>query len=207
MRAALILMGGPAVPDGPKLKAHGVTRLYYEARDPQVTKESLDMLRKAGFEVGIDYDPGWDNDPSPARVAQLIVAHLKRLGGIGAQMAVMLDMEVHNAVYAEAILREFRKLQPGRNIIWTLESEQAGWFDPSLVALINEYSQLRVAPQFYGGDMTPFAGDQAFKDLIVHGVSATRLVGFYGLRDQHWNPVLIPLWWDGILYVESMSQL
>jgi hypothetical protein len=207
MRAALVLMGGPQWPNGPKLKAHSITRLYYEARDPQINAEFFKTLRGLNYEVGIDYDPGWDGYPTAANAAARIVYHLKRLGGIGAQMAVMLDMEHHDPAYAEAILREFRALQPGRNIIWTLESFQAGWFQPSLVALINEYAQLRVAPQFYGGNMTPFAGDQAFKDLILHGVSVSRLVGFYGLRDQYEHPVRIPEWWDGILYVENFEQL
>jgi hypothetical protein len=210
-------MGGPKWPDGTKLKAHGVTRLYYEARDPQFTADVAKTLRGLGYEVGLDYDPSWDGWPPPEAAVQKVLKHLVRLGSLKANtdgsltplapMPVMLDMEHHDPVYAEAFLREFRRLQPGRNIVWTLESMQAGWFDDSLVELLNEYAQLRVAPQFYGGDMTPFAGDQAFKDLIVHGVNAARLVGFYGLRDQHEAPLPIPLWWDGILYVEHMSQL
>lgn len=217
MKAALILLGGPQIPDGTKLKAHGITRLYYEARDPQFTASVAKTLRGYSYEVGIDYDPGWDSWPTPEAAVQKVLAHLIRLGSLKrntdgtysslAPMPVMLDMEHHDPVWAEAFLREFRRLQPGRNIVWTLESMQAGWFDQSLVDFVNDYAQLRLAPQFYGGDMTPFAGDQAFKDLILYGVSASRLVGFYGLRDQFETPIPIPLWWDGILYVENMQQL
>jgi hypothetical protein len=217
LNAALVLLGGPKWPDGAKLKAHGIRRLYYEARDTQVDTAFFKQLRTWGYEAGIDYDPSWDGWPAPVKAVDKVIGHLIKFGALKrnadgslsnlAPMPVMLDMEHHDPVYAEAFLREFRDRQPGRNIVWTLESMQAGWFEPSLVALINDYAQLRVAPQFYEGDMTPMAADQSFKDLIVYGVSPTRLVGFYGLRDQYEQPIAIPTWWDGILYVERLSQL
>lgn len=209
MRAAYVLAGGPKWPDGGKLSRTPdgpVTRLYYEARDWQVDLSFATDLRKLGYEVGTGYDPKWTNYAySPEKYAALIVEARKRVGG----GPLLPDVELHDPWFVYALMKELHRLLPGVNICWTLESFQGGWVDDlrDLIDFINDTPQCRVAPQYYSGGMAPFAPDTATRDLIRAGLSLDRLVGFYPLRDQGWNRLPVPSYWDGILYLERWDLL
>ena len=210
MKAALVCGGGPKWPDGAKLKRARVTRLYYEANNPEVDAAFMAQLRAWGYEVGVMRDPVWSNyNDDPQTFIAKVNADIARLAPKPPnkprpQIAVMLDIERHDEAYVYNSLVEFRRTQPGRNVIWTLEYHQAGWFSDRLVKLVNDYPQLRVVPQCYYGSMDDAVDTQAAaRDLYTShgGVNDNRIAFFYTLRKP------LPLEWDGCLYLEGWQQL
>ena len=198
------------MPDGEKLKRAGVTRLYYEANNPEIDAPFMAQLRTWGYEVGVMRDPVWQNySDTPEQFIDKVNADVarfapKRPNGTRPQLAVMLDIERHDEDWVFRALSKFRETQPGRNVIWTLEYHQAGWFSERLVNLINGYPQLRVLPQLYYGSMeTVVDSHAAARDLAQPhgGVNDDRLGFFYSLRSA------VPHDWDGCLYLESWNQL
>jgi hypothetical protein len=217
LKAALVIGGGPKWPDGEKLKRARVTRLYYEGSNLVIDAAFAKQIRDWGYEMGLMQDPIWDNynltpedwinkrvNPNIARLAP------KGPDGKRPQLAVMLDIERHDEAWVRQALTEFRRTNPGRNVIWTMEYHQGGWFSPDLVSLINGYPQLRVLPQLYYGDMSNCIDSHAAaRDLYTLGGAVTQEAGiqdnrlgfFYSLR------VPIPHDWDGCLYLENWTQL
>jgi hypothetical protein len=211
VKAALVLKGGAKWPDGQKLARAGVTRLYYEANDPQVDAAFMRQLRDWGYEVGVMRDPVWSNyNQSPEQWIATVNADIARLApknpssGKRPQLAVMLDIERHDSDYVYRALCEFDRTQPGRNYIWTMEYHQAGWFSQQMVDHINADAQCRLLPQLYYGDMSNCVDSHAAaRDLATPhgGIRDDRIGFFYSLR------VPIPHDWDGCLYLENWSQL
>lgn len=210
MKAVLILKGNAKIPDGEKLKRAGVKRCYYEAIDPQVDSAFFRDLRSWGFEAGVMWVPNWYGDPSPTQFIAQVNQDIDRLAPRNPQtgkrppLSAMLDIEVHSESYVYDSLTLFNTVHPGRNLCWTCEFHQAGWFSKRLVDFINGDAQTKVAPQCYYGDMNHAVSDHAAaRDLYTPhgGINDSRICFFYTLR------VPLPLEWDGILYLESWSQL
>ena len=210
MKATLVTSGGPKWPDGGKLKRAGVTRLYYEANNPEIDAAFMQQLRAWGYEVGVMRDPVWSNyNDTPEQFVAKVNADIARFapkppGKPRPQLAVMLDIERHDEAYVYNSLVEFRRTQPGRNVIWTMEYHQAGWFSDRLVRLVNDYAQLRLLPQLYYGSMENVVDSHAAaRDLATPhgGINDNRVCFFYSCREA------IPHDWDGCLYLESWTQL
>jgi hypothetical protein len=208
MKAALILKGGPAIPNGDKLTRAGVKRCYFEANNPDVNAKFMQQMRGWGYEVGVMRDPVWNNyNDTPQQFIARVNADIDRLApkrpdGRRPQLAVMLDIERHDPAYVLAALSAFRDSQPGRNVVWTMEYHQAGWFTPDLIDYINGYPQCKAVPQLYYGDMSNTVDSHASaRDMAAAGVADARLCFFYSLR------VPAPHDWDGVLYLENWTQL
>jgi hypothetical protein len=211
VKAALVIGGGPKWPDGNKLARAGVTRLYYEGSNLVIDAAFAKQIRDWGYEMGLMQDPVWDNynltpedwinkrvNPNIARLAP------KGPDGKRPQLAVMLDIERHDEAWVRQALTEFRRTNPGRNVIWTMEYHQAGWFSQQMVDHINADAQCRLLPQLYYGDMSNCVDSHAAaRDLATPhgGIRDDRIGFFYSLR------VPIPHDWDGCLYLENWSQL
>jgi hypothetical protein len=125
---AFVNPGGPKVPDIAKAKRYGITRLYWEARDPQISAGLFLAIRERGMEVGIMRDPSWDQS-SAIDLARELDADLGRLGSSNSQCAVLADIEYHDPAYITAFLGEWRALRPHRVTGWTFEPLQGGWMD------------------------------------------------------------------------------
>lgn len=200
MKAALVLRGGPRFPQWEKLKRYGVTRVYWEAEDPQLDAKLLDDVRARPcdadptrrYEVGIMRDPSWGNNDA-RDLADTIDEDLTRLGSGAKQCAVMADVEFHNARYVTDFLTFYRELRPTRPLSWTLEPNQGGWFAPELVQKINADQNLVVSPQLYYSKMEPAIESLVALNLSQAGVQESRIRCFYGL-----NNCLAA--WDGFLY-------
>jgi hypothetical protein len=208
VKACLVCGGGPKWPDGQKLARAGVTRLYYEANNPEIDAAFMQQLRDWGYEAGVMRDPVWNNyTDSPEQFIAKVNDDIDRLApknpdGSRPQLAVMLDIEKHDADYVYRALKEFDRTNTGRNYVWTMEYHQAGWFSPELVDHINADAQCRVVPQLYYGDMSNCVDSHASaRDMYAVRVNDNRLAFFYSLR------VPIPHDWDGVLYLESWEQL
>jgi hypothetical protein len=211
VKAALVLKGGAKWPDGEKLARAGVTRLYYEANDPQIDAAFMQQLRDWGYEAGVMRDPVWSNyNDTPEQWIAKVNADIARLApknpstGKRPPLSVMLDIERHDSDYVYRALREFDRTNPGRNYIWTMEYHQAGWFSQEIVNHVNADPQCRVLPQLYYGDMSNCVDSHAAaRDLYTPhgGINDDRICFFYSLR------VPIPHDWDGCLYLENWEQL
>src|SRR5207302_9529456 len=104
---AFVNPGGPQVPDLAKAKRYGITRLYWQANDPQISAGLLLAIRERGMEVGIMRDPSWDN-ASAIDLARELDADLGRLGSSVSQCADLADIEYHDPAYSTAFLGELR---------------------------------------------------------------------------------------------------
>src|SRR5205814_6299852 len=110
---AFVNPGGPKVPDLAKAKRNGITRLYWQANDPQISTGLLLAIRERGYEVGIMRDPSWDNFDA-TDLAHALNDDLLRLGADNSQCAVLADIEYHNVIYLALFLKTWRELRPRR---------------------------------------------------------------------------------------------
>lgn len=213
MKQAEVLRGGPAGIDGKKAKDWKLTRLIWEAIDPNATPKLFKDVRAAGIGVATLRDPTWgfftaaEVDAgkrsllSPEDFAAQCDADLSDRG-FGStsgpdSCACVMDIEVHDPQYVIDAITAFRALRPKRTLVWTLESMQAGWFTPQLVGLINSDPNLIVSPQLYFGSprMYPVSERLACDDLIIgKSVRRDRVKAFYDAEKT------VPYGWDGILY-------
>lgn len=191
MHAAFVNPGGPQVPDLVKAKRYGITRLYWEARDPQISSGLFMAIRERGFEVGIMRDPSW-NPLSAAALAHTLNDDLLRLGASQSQCAVLADIEYHNAAYVFDFLHAWRALRPHRVTGWTLEPFQGGWVTKELAAMILQ-SQVTVFPQAYFGNGVPTDVDETRCNLIEAKIPRGMCAAFY-------NALHLPRYWDGIAF-------
>jgi hypothetical protein len=207
VKSVLVTGGGPKWPNGDKLKGAGLKRLYYEANNPELDAAFFQQLRDWGYEVGVMRDPVWnDYSSTPEQFIAQVNGDIARFApkkpnGTRPQLAVMLDIERHDPDYVVRALQEFKRTQPGRNVCWTLEFHQAGWFSDELVRLVNTYgNQLKVLPQLYLGSMDAVVDSHAAARDMAR-VNDERLAFFYSCR------VPLPIGWDGCAYLESWAQL
>jgi hypothetical protein len=188
---AFVNPGGPKVPDIAKAKQYGITRLYWEARDPQISAGLFLAIRERGVEVGIMRDPSWDQS-SAIDLARELDADLGRLGSSNSQCAVLADIEYHDPAYITTFLGEWRALRPARMTGWTCEPLQGGWMAPNFVQAVNQASVF-VFPQSYLGNMSPVDPDLVRSDLIERGFRRSGIGVVY-------NAAHIPTHWDGIAF-------
>lgn len=188
---AFVNPGGPQVPDLAKAKRYGITRLYWQANDPQISAGLFTAIRERGMEVGVMRDPSWSH-AAAIDLARMLDADLVRLGSSQSQCAVLADIEYHDPAYVMAFLREWRDLRPNRVTGWTLEPLQGGWMDHGFRQDVKKY-RVTIFPQTYLGNMTPVAADVVRCDLIERGFSRCEVVMVYDAAD-------IPTHWDGIAF-------
>lgn len=181
-------------PDFAKLQTIGATGVAFDIRDA-ISRSYLQSLKKDSLLDPYVYStPHWpETDELNGRgfaewTSQRLDEIAPRTGQ--AMPAVCLDIEHHDSKFVYECLRRWRELRPTRITDWTLESFQFGWEDEvgfhkgwasSLVPVVEEFDVL-VAPQFYKGDMSPFAADRAILNAVKGGMSADRLIGCYDAR-------------------------
>ena len=191
---AFVNPGGPQVPDLAKAKSYGITRLYWQANDPQISAGLFLAIRERGMEVGIMRDPHWDNLSAISAIdlARELDADLGRMGSSASQCAVLADIEYHDPAYITAFLGEWRALRPQRVTGWTLEPLQGGWMDAAFVTSVTS-AVVSVYPQAYLGNMSPVDPDLCRADLIERGLLRGRVAPFY-------DAAHLPTHWDGIAF-------
>ena len=188
---AFVNPGGPRVPDFGKARRYGITRLYWQANDPQIDGDLLGLFRTEGFEVGILRDPSWDN-LGALDLARQLDADLVRLKSGDKQCAVLADIEYHDPNYITAFLKEWRTLRPRRTTGWTLEPLQGGWMASDFVMAVMD-SGVALHPQAYLGNMSPVDPDLVRSDLVERDFARSRVAPVY-------DAAHIPTHWDGIAF-------
>jgi hypothetical protein len=197
VKQALVLRGGPASIDGPKAKRWGITRIYWEADDPNATPALLKSVRDAGLGVGLMRVARGETAETLAGLLSQDLTDKGFNSNTGPDScAAMFDNEAHGNAYAREAIKSFRALRPTRTLLWTLESGQGGWFEPDLVDLINADPNLVVVPQIYFGTprMYPVSERFAVENLALRGVRRDRIASFYDAEKP------IPYGWFGIIY-------
>jgi hypothetical protein len=188
---AFVNPGGPLVPDLAKAKRYGITRLYWEARDPQITPGMLQAVRDRGMQTGIMRDPSWTNLDG-TQLAHALDDDLARLGLTSPTSAVLADIEYHDPAYVMAFFTRWRALHPKRLTGWTLEPLQGGWFTKDLCAALLS-AQVTCFPQTYEGNMVEVAADPVRSNLIQAGIPRGLVALTY--KASTGRP-----WWDGIAF-------
>ena len=198
MRALWIDAGND--PDWAKIQSHGMSALYFPVSDPAPdVKRRLNDARGRGFAVGVYMAWNWPQFAGKSGTDMAEAMHLlcTSVSPFGA-LKVQFDIEEHNPALIESCLTRWRALRPKQDTSWTLESFQGGWMTPDFVAKIIEL-RVRVVPQFYGGQMEPFAQDMALRDLTRRGFPEALVTGFY-------DAASLPLYmWDGFAF--TMGRL
>lgn len=197
MRHAFVNPGGPRYPDRDKLKRYKITRLYYEARDPQIDAQLLDAVRKIPLEVGIMVAASW-YDGTMADLAREGDAWVTKLGADRKQLAVLFDIEYpyQSPGYILNWLTEWRVHRQSRVTLWTPAFHQGGWFTTELVGRINGDPNLVVVPQAYIQD-PPIVVDADLTrcDITERYVTRSRVGVFYLPGDVAHRES-----WDGIVF-------
>jgi hypothetical protein len=197
VRHAFVNQGGPKYPDRDKLKRYKITRLYYEARDPNIGGAFFDELRKIPVEGGIMLSAAW-YDGTMKDLADQGDAEVTRLGGNNKQLAVLFDIEYPyqgpNVILQW--LTEWRLHRPSRMTLWTPAFHQGGWFTTELVGRINGDPNLVVVPQAYIQD-PPIVVDADLTrcDITERYVTRSRVGVFYLPGDVAHRES-----WDGIVF-------
>lgn len=174
-----------------KLAGAGATGVAFDIRDPRLNLNFLRGIRDGELAPYVYTTPHWP-ETEKLNGAEFAVWTHALLNVIaprtGAAMpAVCFDIEHHDAAFVRSCFDRWRELRPTRVTDWTLESFQFGWEDSErfhlgwAASLTEDFARwnILVAPQFYKGDMTPFAADRAILNAIKGGVPADRLIGCY----------------------------
>jgi len=175
MRAVWVDAGNNV--DPVKLKAHGISRAYFDAREPV---ERTEFARNLGFAVGLYRTPTWDGLTAPALAHQLST-DVHDHDGDTRQLAVHANIEVHDPSYVLSFLTAWRSIRPYRDTGWVLEGMQGGWFGPQLVNAINADPNLQVVAEAFTGNMGAMDADVVRSNVVSYGIQRQRaLVGYDG---------------------------
>lgn len=181
-------------PDWVKMAAFGFGMIFHSLNEP------VDILRPKLLKARSKAIPGvytaWNWHPSlnGTQYAEYVHQRVTKLGDIP-NLRVQFDIEAHDPQYILDCLERWRELRPTMGTSWTLESMQGGWMTPEFVRRVLD-AKVRVVPQYYTGDMRPFAQDVAMKDLIRRGFPISSISGFY-------DAAALPLEWDGFAFTQG----
>jgi hypothetical protein len=184
-------------PDWQKCTKYGMTALFLPLNDPiPDLRRRLSDIRVRGYAAGLYMAWNWPmfKGLSPAEVAILVDDFVLTVSP-HAPIKVQFDIELHDPAYVRGVLETWRRLRPKVDTSWTLESFQGGWMPVAFVNAIIA-TRVRIVPQFYGGDMTPFAGDMALRDLLRRGFPENSVSGFY-------DAAALPVRWDGFAFSQG----
>jgi hypothetical protein len=181
-----------------KLNAHGITRVYFDARDTPWVPESP-------FERGIYRVQSWDN-LSPTYLAGRLSTDVTKWGGDPRkQLAVHANIELHDPAYIVAFLKEWRRLRPYRETALVIEGMQGGWFTDELRTWVNYGNPngllghgfgIDVLAEAYTGPMGPLDPDEVRSDLENYGVARSRCLVMY-------DAAKLKTRWDGCAFTQQ----
>lgn len=204
-------------PDNPSwdvIARHGIDGLFFDPRQPRVTKPYLEQVASRGYAVGVYFGAAWGElGSTPESYVAKGKQWLDPLRKSNSFPKVQWDLEMHEPDFILRVLQLWRQKFPTQDTSWTLESMQGGWMDTEAFVKPVLACKVRVVPQFFGGNfwnvpadsgdpgqnvrlMEPFAPDVAVKDLIARGFPPNIISGCYDAR-------LLPLWWNGYAFTQG----
>ena len=186
MRTVWVDQGQPAQDE--KLRAAGITRAYFDARDTPKTTT---------LERGVYRVQSWNNLP-PAGFALALSNDVHAWGGDapGSKLAIHANIELHDAAYLVSFVRAWRRLRPTRETALVVEGLQGGWFTAELRAIVNADKNLTVVAEAYTGSMDPIDADLVRTNLVDYGITRGKAVVFY-------DAARLPAFWDGCAFTQQ----
>lgn len=184
-------------PDLVKAKREGMTALYLPISDPMPDlQRRANDIRAAGFACGVymAHNPEWPqfwgiSGPAIADKMHSLVAQ------VGGKVKVQFDYEQHTpADYVQILgmLSRWRALNPKSDTSWTFEGHQGNTMTEGFVADIIRL-HVRVVPQCYGADMTPWCPLEMARDLTKRGFPDALISPFH-------DAAKLPKWWQGFAF-------
>lgn len=187
-------------PDNPYWEAiakHGINGLFFDPRQERVTKAYLEDVASRGKAVGIYFGAAWGElGTTPESYVAKAQEWTDPLRKSTTFPRVQWDLEMHDPEFILAVLQLWRKKYPSQATSWTLESFQGGWMDTEAFVKPVLACRVRVVPQYFHGDMTPFAQDTAMRDLLVRGFPHSIISG-------HYDAARLPDRWDGYAFTQG----
>lgn len=186
-------------PNYQKAQTNGITGFYFDPRDPRITRDYLKNVQAKGYAVGIYAGAAWgelgDTPDEYVDVMEGWVAALQQGYKDNNFPRVQWDLEMHDPNFIKEVLRLWRNARPNHSTSWTMEPMQGGWMSPEFVQFVLGY-KIRIVPQYYGGQMEPFAQDRTLLDLTTRGFPTSIISGMYDAK-------ALPAWWDGFAFIQD----
>lgn len=199
MRAVWVDEGND--PNWDKLARHQITWAFVSLNDPQVRRR-VQAVRDRGLVAGVYSAWSWYPGMSGPEFAQSVHSRLADLfpDATPTWPRVQLNDETHDPDRIESMLRRWRQVRPYTATSWTLEGMQGGWAThPPLVKACVDL-RIRVVPQAYSGNMSPWDPLAVVRNLTRNGK---------GYPDSLVTPfqdaASLRPWWDGFAF--TMGRL
>jgi hypothetical protein len=184
-------------PSYAQLKAHGITEVVFDIRDPLLSKTYLAGVQAKGLKTGVYAAWNWDETknltgPGFANWVDTMLAALNISQNVP---FVHLNDETHDPVRIIAMLKRWRALRPKKRTLFTFEGMQGGLYSPADAQALNAL-EVDYGPQCYTGDMTRMESATVVQDLISHGFNPARIVPFFDASQ-------LGYWWQGVAYTQG----
>ena len=183
------------------LEPHKIDGCFFDVREKRLSKAYVQDVKARGYAVGVYMVDSWPETKNltGAQAAEWMDA---RITATGIWLALSLpkvqfDLERHDPAWIQECLTRWRELRPKQDTSWTMEPMQGGWMHEEFVMAILR-AKVRIVPQYYGGNMQPFAQDRCYRDLLVLGFHESLITGFY-------DAAALPAYWDGFAF--AMGRL
>jgi hypothetical protein len=179
------------------LKAHGITEVVFDIRDPRLTKTYLAGVQAKGLKTGVYAAWNWPETKnlSGPGFATWVDAELKALNISQNVPFVHLNDETHDPVRIVGMLSWWRRIRPKKRTLFTFEGMQGGLYSKADVDALNALA-VDYGPQCYTGDMTRMESATVVQDLISHGFDPARIVPFL-------DAAQLGYWWTGVAYTQG----
>ena len=184
-------------PQYEKADANGIKGFFFALSDPRVTKQYLQAVHARGYAVGVYMAWNWlmYAGKTGKEMAELVNDQVAPLIVSTSVPKVQFDIEDHDPSLITSCLLRWRQLRRYHDTSWTLEGMQGGWMSPAFVTSVVG-SKIRVVPQSFMGNMTPWAADQVLRDLTRRGYPEKLISLFYDAK-------ALPADWDGWAFTQG----
>lgn len=186
-------------PDYVKGDKEGINGYFLSIRE--ATKANLQAISQRNLACGVylAYNDSWLEfyGLSGKELAEKVHAMLQLLSwSTVSKPKVQFDLEMQNPTLIGDCLTHFRKLQPSRDVSWTMEGHQGGWMTPSFVSRIR-LAKVRVVPQCYDAPMENVWDTlEMARDLMRKGFADSMISPFH-------DAAKLPKWWQGFAFTQA----
>jgi len=182
-------------PDYLKAKREQMTALFLPISDPIVDlTRRANEIRANNYAAGVYMAANWPMFFGMDGKTTAEYMH-SRVAQIGGKLKVQFDIERHDGQYILDVLTRWRALNPTVDTSWTMEGHQGQWMTSDFVKAI-VIAKIRVVPQAYGSDMTPWCPLEMARDLTKRGFPDALVSPFH-------DAARLPKWWTGFAFTQA----
>ena len=178
-----------------KAKREQMTALFLPISDPIVDlTRRANEIRANNYAAGAYMAANWPMFFGMDGKTTAEYMH-SRVAQIGGKLKVQFDIERHDGQYILDVLTRWRALNPTVDTSWTMEGHQGQWMTSDFVKAI-VIAKIRVVPQAYGSDMTPWCPLEMARDLTKRGFPDALVSPFH-------DAARLPKWWTGFAFTQA----